>query len=1228
MFFFIIWCFAYCVFQITASSSVLYQEDGRLALSDSLSAEGMVYYQQGEYQKALQMCEEALRIQEETVGKKHPKYVVSLSNLALYHSSLGNYGEAIRLTLDVLAIQTEIVGTKHPEYAVSLGNLAQYYYNAGHYPEAIQFCTEALCIKEKTLGKQHPDYAMSLGNLALYQFQLGDYEEAIRMGTDALRIIEESYGKETPVYANYLTNLAHCYFPLGNYSEAVRLGTEALLIKERTLGKEHPDYAVSLHNLAQYNYQLGNYTESVRLITTALGIIEKRIGKESPYYVTCLSDLALYYYALGDCVEAIRLGEEALSVKGRILGTAHYEYAMSLEQLAQFNFQLGNYAEAVRLSTDGLHVLEKLFDRKHLAYVTCLGNLAAYYSALGNYFESARITAEVVRLKGEILSEDNSEYAMSLGNLAYCNYYLGNYAEAVRLGTEALHIIEKVLGKEHPNYAMYLDYLARYYASLGNYKEAVRLDREALNLKEKSFGKEHFEYALSLGNLAHYYFQMRNYVEAIQLGLDALHILEKIQGKESPNYATQLSNLALYNALLGNYAESVQLSESVLNITVKAVGKEHSNYAQSLGNLALYHYHLKNYAKAIQFGIESVQIKERIVGKEHPDNLMLLNNLANYYADSDHIKEAVDIYKELTSLYSELILSTFTDLTSSEQSLFWNKYYYYFNNELPQRAYSFANDSLYADVYNGILLSKGLLLNAEIEMNKLLQENGDTAIVKLYENVRINRSILNKSLESPVNERFLDTDSLRKLIRYQEQQLVKQSKTYGDYTRNLSIGWQEVQKMLEKSDIALEFLTFPTGKDSIMYAVMALKQDMKVPEMIPLFEEKELKQIVSNNVYSTTELYRLVWEPLEEKLDGVNTIYFAPSGELYNLAIETLPDTDSTWVSDRFNFYRLSSTRQLALVREDYNTNGVRIYGGLKYDTDISQLVVDNQKYHIYKEESTRSFEDDHIADSLQLRSGAQDLPATKIEAENIKHSLDCANVENELYSGVIGTEASFKAMSGKKLRALHIATHGFYWTEKQAGQMKQLDFLVLNVNNQSNYVEDKALTRSGLLMSGANNALMGIEIPEGIDNGVLTAKEIAELDLRGMDMVVLSACQTGLGEITGEGVFGLQRGFKKAGAKSLLMSLWKVDDNATQMLMTQFYVNLIAGMNKYEALREAQRYVREYEIEVKESLTPSQKRKEEKAGRIAEASQRFRKICPYKHPKDWAAFILLDGID
>ena len=316
------------------------------------------------------------------------------------------------------------------------------------------------------------------------------------------------------------------------------------------------------------------------------------------------------------------------------------------------------------------------------------------------------------------------------------------------------------------------------------------------------------------------------------------------------------------------------------------------------------------------------------------------------------------------------------------------------------------------------------------------------------------------------------------------------------------------------------------------------------------------------------------------------------------------------------------------MIKDKSHIKEAVLYGGLKYDADTTALVVENKKYT----DIPRDLNIQHTfyPDSLNLRDGSKYLPATKIEAEQIKQALENTRLQPALYMDLRGTEESFKALSGKNISMLHIATHGFYWTETEARQTKDLDFLMMGDNNQSRYVEDKALTRSGLLLSGANIALKGNPLPEGLEDGILTAKELAGLDLRGLDLVVLSACQTGLGEITGDGVFGLQRGFKKAGANTLLMSLWKVDDNATQLLMTQFYKNLLAGKSKFESLREAQKYVRDYEVEIE--TTPdkrwqSEARQKEKQSKKPMPKE-FKKIKKYKDPFYWAAFILLDAID
>ena len=206
-------------------------------------------------------------------------------------------------------------------------------------------------------------------------------------------------------------------------------------------------------------------------------------------------------------------------------------------------------------------------------------------------------------------------------------------------------------------------------------------------------------------------------------------------------------------------------------------------------------------------------------------------------------------------------------------------------------------------------------------------------------------------------------------------------------------------------------------------------------------------------------------------------------------------------------------------------------------------------------------------------------------------------------YNGTDGTEESFKQLDGTRPKLMHIATHGFFLTEEEAKKSwltsPKMLLMAENPLKASRPVEDKPMTRSGLLLSGCNHAIQHEQIPESEEDGILTAQEISTLDLRGLDLVVLSACQTGLGDVvSGEGVFGLQRGFKKAGAKTILMSLGKVDDEATRILMVEFYRNLMNGMTKWQSLKDAQQYLRKVDN------------------------------GKYDAPKYWASFIMLDGLN
>ena len=403
-----------------------------------------------------------------------------------------------------------------------------------------------------------------------------------------------------------------------------------------------------------------------------------------------------------------------------------------------------------------------------------------------------------------------------------------------------------------------------------------------------------------------------------------------------------------------------------------------------------------------------------------------------------------------------------------------------------------------------------------------------------------------------------------------------------DFIKPFFLNWRDVQSQLKDDDIAIEFIKVCPYKDMPVYVVATIRQLYESPRLTTICIEEELRNVSDTLFYQCEDMSNLVWEPLQAELQGIKNIYFSPAGALYNIGIEYLPGMED------YNIYRLSSTRELVTNKRTDTNNHAVLYGGLDYYASLNESHTTLTRDNVYVEHAN--------VRSMGLRGGKESLPQTQIEVEKIGEELSKNQWAYNLLTGTDGTEESFKALSGKKVNCLHISTHGFYYTPEE---VEETGYDFLQFKNEMASIEDKSLTRSGLIMSGANHILEGELLPENVEDGILTAKEIADVDLRGLDLVVLSACQTGLGDISqGEGVFGLQRGFKKAGANSILMSLWEVDDNATQILMTQFYRNLLTGQSKRQSLLSAQDYLRKIED------------------------------GKYNEPKYWAAFILLDGIN
>ena len=1180
------------IFSIVAVIAICFWGKAQSAKSDSLFAKGVELHQMGKYKDAIPLFAESNRLDKAELDSASNRRDYAAMWLANCYYLLG---DTARAKEEYEFYRLPPVDRRLTEISDSLEAVGVKLYQDGNLDEARKYIQQCADIEKKQLGENSFFYGNSLRNYARICFALNDSTSAIEYLLKSEPVLAVYFGADSMKYALLLSEIGWTYQRFqfeDNRLKACRYLLKADSIAVKLDNYDATEIETSISNLSfGIGYDLvgaGQYDGAILYLEQAYKYalkVQDKYGAEFP--VGILDLLGFSYSSMGNYKEAVRIAIDALQIRERVLGKEHPDYASSLNNLASYNSYLGNYGEAVRLGTEALQIRERVLGKEHPYYATSLNNLASYNSYLGNYGEAVRLGTEALQIRERVLGKEHPDYARSLNNLASYNSNLGNYGEAVRLGTEALQIRERVLGKVHPVYATALSNLANYNSNLGNYGEAVRLDAEALQIRERVLGKEHPDYARSLNNLANYNSNLGNYSEALRLGTEALQIWERVLGKEHPDYATSLNNLANYNSYLGNYGEAVRLWTEALQIRERVLGKEHPNYVYNLLFLAM----------------------TEVKSKGHKGDIS-----TNYYS------------RWFSSLV-RMLRSQFSTLTESERAIFFGDYEKPLAEYVHRWAYLYDNDTIKEIGFDATLLSKGILLNTSQEMRQLIMNSNDSKMLSVYDEFKTNKLMLDRLLEKPLNERHLSVDSLERVVNSLERELISNSKEFGDYTRNMQINWRDVQSKMGATDVCVEFVSFAIGADSIIYAAYVLKKDMNCPVFVKLFEQKQLQSLPKKDYYSSSDVASLVWKPIAEYMRGASCVYFAPAGELYNIAIENIPCWDgANLMSETWNLYRLSSTRQLAMTRDKKAMNQARIYGGIQYNTGDEVLIADSKK-----RSRNRSMDDEcfSLADSLNLRAGVALLPATKEEAMQIEATLKDVKITTVLRTDTLATEGDFKDMSASEVNLIHIATHGFYWTEREASKYDDKLSFLMTAAERPHYVEDKAMTRSGLLFAGANYALAGNKLPEGVDDGILTAREISRMNLRNVDMVVLSACQTGLGDLKGDGVFGLQRGLKKAGVSTIMMSLWKVDDKATELLMEQFYKNLASGMNKFESLKQSQKYLREYEVEVDASQEGRKQwnaNSRQQANAAAEDKSLHKIIRPYNSPRYWAAFILLDA--
>jgi hypothetical protein len=1082
----------------------------------------------------------------------------------------------------------------------------------------------SLCVLEAKFSYAQTDKLDSLFNIGMNLLQSGKYDEAARIYEECLTFPEV---RSTKTEAVLLDELGVCKLALGYSATATDFFLESLGVWSNVADENDDndlEYGMRITSRLIYSFLAqadsceakGNQetADSIRRATLdGYALIEEIIGdyplkgkyREAIYYaelklhllskikqtnkfdiINVLDKLSSYHYHIGEINKSIEYGELALKLSEDFYGKYSVYNIILMSDLAGRLYAMGMYSEGLKLKEQTLKYCESSPALNTIYHFIILNELATFNSGMGNYSEALDNYEQADEILMKIQNGKRREYTCCSG------------IDSLFLYEKQGTLIEKYTNRNSYEYSQLLENRAFHMHNIGNDSTAIRIGKEIKNIRKGLFGEESESYANSLTNLATFYFSLGNYFEAAKLSNQTIDIRKKKQNRLL--YARELNNLAVYKGMLGNYDDAQIICERSIDILDSVAEKHSVDYAITISTLAGCLLEKSDYSEALRIAKQSLDILENVTNKKSDIYIETLDFVADCLFHMVRKDDLTHYSDSMTNLLDDILLENFKSLTIFERELFWNKYNKWYTEKLNKYAFSFPTDTLCMTAYNGALLSKGLLLNSEIEMRKLLQESGDAVVDSLYEEMRINKLMLQRLYEKPKNERYLSTDSIEKIVDILEKQLLKRSKVYGDYTKNLRIDYKDVRGKLKDGDLAVEFCSFPLSKDSTMYMALVLRNDMEYPKMVPLFEEKQISKL-RKDIYKGGYTATLVWKPLEQYLNKAKNVYFGPSGELYNIAIENIPHwSENCLMSDKWNIYRLSSTRELAVIRDKDAVRKASVYGGIVYDTGTDVLTADTVRYGRQRSVFYGLY---NLSDSLSVRGGVEYLPATKEEAEYVDDALKGRHIASTLRTDMQATEGAFKDMAGKRNNLLHIATHAFYWPEKEVVTADR-DFMFMS-NMPQRYKEDKAMTRSGLVLAGANNALRGMKLPEDVNDGILTAKEIAQLDLRGLDLVVLSACQTGLGEVTGDGVFGLQRGFKKAGANSLMMSLWSVDDEATSLFMKEFYRQLMAGNGKHDSMKAAQRHVREY-------------KETDEDGEVTH---------PYDNYKYWAAFVLLDAI-
>ena len=1141
-----------------------------------------------------------------------------------YAQALALHEQRLRLLISLFGERDSRVEKAHDALVDTRNHLADQLYAKGNYADALTHFQQVLTYREVKDGPKSRNTASSLNDVALTQVALRQYTEAEPLFIRALAIRENVFGPEHYSTAISLNNLAYLYNAMGQYAKAEPLYVRALAIKEKTDGPEDTSTATSLNNLAALYDDMGQYTKAEPLYVRALAIREKALGLDHPDTATSLSNLAYLYKNMGQRAKAEQFYVRALAIREKTFGSEHPDTATTLNNLAQLYYDMGQYAKAEAFFVRALNIREKAIGPDHPDTAASLNDLAALYQAIGRYAKAEPLYVRTLAIKDKTLGPEHPGTALSLNNLADVYRAMGQYTKAEPFYVRSLTISEKTLGPEHPDTATKITSLGVLYQDMGQYAKAEPLNVRALAIREKAFGPDHPRTAASFSNLGRLYFLMGQYPKAESLIVRVLAITEKFFGSEHPNAATSFYNVARLYQEMGQYAKAEQLVIRSLGIREKTLGPEHPGTAASLNNLADLYRVMGQYAKAEPLYVRAIDIKEKALGSEHPSTATSLNGLAKLYDVMGERTRAQPLYDRayriaLNAGEPRLAwivqgnLSDFHAKTSPDLAIFYGKQAI---NTLQtvrgnlkeldkdiQKSFLGTVEKNYQKLAD-LLIAQGRLPEAQ-QVLAMLKED------EYYDFIRRDASADARSTrasftgqEAPWDARLQAAGGRLTALGAEAQALRKKKEQGADLSIVETQRLSDLETELETAGAAfiqvLDELqrAFADVSDKTRYAELEKKGiDNDLTDVVASFgpDVALLQYIVmpeGTHVLLTTGATRLARKanvPQAELNQAVNAL----------LATLRSPGQDPRAAAQKLYGHLISPVeddlRAMKAKTLMLSLDGVLRYVPMAALHDGEQYLAQRYALALYTDAARERLKDKPQSiwkvaglGVTQAKEGFAALPAVREELNALVRTAESKGV----LPGVVildekFTSGSFKEKLRERYPVLHIASH---------------------------FQFDPAGDTASFLLLGDGSRLSLNEIRK---NGYSFA---------GVDLMTLSACQTGVGggkDANGREIEGLGVLAQKQGAKGVIATLWPVADTSTAQLMQSFYrLREEQKLTKAEALRQAQLALLSGRVGAGGTA--------ERGGRVrtADGQQAVAFVpdpnAPFAHPYYWAPFILM----